>query len=71
MKTEFKVIEDRGCGIRYTRFAGTKKECAKWILAHCELSQIGTYVPIENEWVDNSNWDYSIMDSQGYFVPVE
>lgn len=70
MKTEFKVIEDRGCGIRYERFSGTFEECAKWIKEHCELSQIGTYVPIE-KWVDNSNWDYSIMDSQGYFVPVE
>ena len=73
MKTteKFYVIEDRGCNIRYTRFVGTKEECVRWIKKHCKVSEIGTYIPFENEWVDNSNWDYSIADSSGYFVPVE
>ena len=67
----YEVIEDRGCNIRYTRFTGTKAQCADWIKKNCKLSQIGTYVPIENEFEENSNWDYSIMAPDGYFVPVD
>ncbi len=71
MKAEFKVIEDRGCGIRYTRFAGTKEECAKWIKTHCEECVPGVYIPAPSEWEDNSRWTYYINDSNGDFVPVE
>ncbi len=31
----FRIIEDRGCDIQYSRFSGTEKECQEWLNNNC------------------------------------
>jgi hypothetical protein len=31
----YRIVEDRGCGIVYTRFTGSLKDCKKWLRDNC------------------------------------
>ena len=31
----YRIVEDRGCGIVYTKFTGSLKDCKKWLKDNC------------------------------------
>ena len=31
----YRIVEDRGCGIVYTTFTGSLKDCKKWLKDNC------------------------------------
>jgi hypothetical protein len=56
-----KVIEDRGCDVKYVVCEGTIDECKRWCAEHCEM-MLGMVVSKDHETNGNGDyWSYSIV----------
>ena len=60
MKTKpnnFRVIEDRGCGIQYPRHFGTLTECQWWMKQNTHTHPLNSGIFVNNDEDANGNGD--------------
>ena len=59
----YRIVEDRGCGIVYTTFTGSLKDCKKWLKDNC------WYNEHTNDYYSNDpeNVIYFDFDDRGAF----
>ena len=51
----FDIVENRGCGIKYTVFSGTKEECAAWLNANTILAFDGAqHINVDDSCVNGN-----------------
>ena len=60
MKTNYEVIEYRGCGIEYPVVQGSHEECEQWLEANCfqDVDLMG-----DTNWINN---DPSCINGNGF-----
>ena len=66
MRTNYEVIEYRGCGVEYSVFQGSLEGCKKWLRDHCyqDMELMGDMCWVNNDPTcvngNGFSWKYSI-----------